>query len=429
MSSKTHNSDYFILVVLGLLSAGVLLLFITLGWIQDDARTGQWARTSQSTNVEGTRVCYTLYERLGIPTERLEQPSLEENLRGIGALFCLETPITFHGGEWLALRSWVRQGGVLVGPAYLKNVLVDSVTTDSTCCHLAPRTIPGPSVSVRQSELPAESQAQPLTCDVKKVFFNTSASLDPLENRIQPSEPRIDDSQQTPAPRVLFSDQVGPRIVEFPLDQGRLIVFADSSFLANGFIAKADNAILAVNLACYAQAHARSPRFAFDEYHMGFGRHQTGWDAFTYMLTHTSPGRAWLVASFAGILFLIYKGRRLGSRRPPPPSRRRSKTEYVHAVGSTYRVAGVRRLTLDLIFRAFVRQVVGQVGLPASASFPVIAEALARRCGGNARQYVALFDACAAASQGPPLPVRRFGILLNQLAQLENELTHGKSSK
>ena len=127
------------------------------------------------------------------------------------------------------------------------------------------------------------------------------------------------------------------RIAQGKVGRGRLILLSDSSFLANVNIARGDNAVLAANLVSCARAEAGGPKVVFNEFHFGSGGFGQGLGVLAGMLFTTSPGWAVLALTAAGILCLFYKGRQFGPRRGFGQQRRRSKLEYVRAVGATYR--------------------------------------------------------------------------------------------
>ena len=98
MPTKGHKTDYLILGFLGALTAAVLFALVFWGWIQKDNSGGAWFRTTYSSNVNGAIVCYTLFERLGIPVERSEEHLFSDALDEIDVLFMLDQLIPIHSG-------------------------------------------------------------------------------------------------------------------------------------------------------------------------------------------------------------------------------------------------------------------------------------------------------------------------------------------
>ncbi|HUU23645.1 MAG TPA: hypothetical protein VM389_14020, partial [Phycisphaerae bacterium] len=270
------------------------------------------------------------------------------------------------------------------------------------------------------TEIPAERSDLPLARDVRAVHLVSTAALEPGEE---------DEASGLGRPVPLLADSQGLRILTRRVGSGRVIVLADSSFLANRWIGLADNAVLAANLLAYAVSRARGGRVAYDEYHQGRGRSDSSWRAMAAMLFETPPGWGVLAATAAGVLLLIYKGRRFGRRRAPPArARRRSKTEYVHSVGATYRAAGAHRLTLRLIFRWFRGRCAALAGLADTAPGGEIAAKLAVRTGQPATRYDEVFQDCERALAARTLPRRHFAKLLGALGELDREIFHGRAT-
>ena len=204
--------------------------------------------------------------------------------------------------------------------------------------------------------------------------------------------------------------------------KGRLIILSDSSFLANGQIGKSDNSILAANLVAYALSKARGNRVVFDEYHLGYGYHETGFGVLSKLLFTSPAGWAVLSLTAAGVLFMLQEGRRFGFRRSLETKKRRSKIEYIYGVGSTYRSAGATRLTLKLVLTGLKRRATGLVGLAQNASNQLIATELSRRTGADPRQYQEVLDRCDRLLGRAGLSERHLLLTMRQLAQIEMEI-------
>jgi hypothetical protein len=425
MPAKSYKSEVVILATLGIFSAVVVLLLLAHGWLGEQEAQGLWVRTSRSTNVEGTIVCYTLFERLGVPLSRSDKPLLDETLQQIDVLYLIDPIVPVQRGEQVALSQWVSGGGVLVctssgsGFPFTPHGIGEHPSNEDNSLE-APSLTHAEARASFPTQVPAEAPALPLARGVSEVHLDDACVLD--VNKEMTSASRV------PAEK-LFADTCGVRIAAWRTGVGRVIVLSNSSFLSNRHIGKKDNAILAVNLGAYALSQAQGGRAAFDEYHYGFGTRETGWAVLTGTLFRTTPGWAILSVAASGVLFLVYKGRRFGTRRAPGRARRRSKLEYVHAVGATYLAAGAHRLAFNIIFQWFRRRSTERAGLPTSAPSTEIAARLARRTGASAERYAGILQDCEAALAGPTLSPRRMSTLLGQLAAIESEVFDGHSRR
>lgn len=425
MSAKSSRSDYIILGTLGLCSAVVILLLILYGWLAT-GRERAVVRTSHSCNVEGTVVAHVLFERVGMPMQRSEHLLLSDTLDEFDVVLLIDPIFPLGQGEGAALRNWIRAGGLLICSGW------DDELND---IHGIRRSYASQSEAMLErlrrygrSELPEQLQdpvkgaaVGTLARDVNKVSFASSRALDS-----DASDPGR--GNRGPVEELLLDDG-GLRIAERIIGDGRVIVIADSSFMANGRIGKADNAVLATNLVAYARYRSRGTRAAYDEYHFGFGSRPTGRGVMASMLFTTSPGWAVLSLSIAGVLFLFYKGRRFGTRRGPGRTRRRSKLEYVHSVGATYRSAGAHRLAARLIYQWFRRRVAWLTGLSETASIDEIASCLARRTGKPQDHYAETLRGCEQALAASRLSARQTSELIEQLAEIESEVFDGHQSR
>jgi len=414
MSAGSHRTDYIILGTIGVLVAAVLLLLTAAGPEEEEGGVRQWFRTTHSTNIEGTLIYYTLLDRLGVPVHRSARPLVLENLEDIDVLFLMDPMMPVWGDEESGLTQWVRKGGVLVcsgaGARALEDARDVQVLHDGGGERGEPRRHP-PAEQPMTTVVQRDASGLPLARDVAAVQFETKATLAVDEfapGRAGAAEP-------------LLKDEIGTRAVTYRAGAGRVVVLAETSFLANRWIGKADNAIAAVNLAYYALSRAHGKRVAFDEYHFGYGAGESGFSVMSALLLKTSPGWAVLSLTAAGVLFLIYKGRRFGTRRAPQSGRRRSKLEYVHSVGATYAAAGAHRLTFRLIFQWFRRRAAERAAVPSSATSHEIAAGLARRGKGSVEHYEEPLAQCEEALAAPWMSSQRLSDLLSRLARIESE--------
>jgi hypothetical protein len=417
VSNNKRKTDYLILGVLGALIIGVLFALVFSGWVRQDRSGMPGVRTTLSTNVDAAIVCYTLFERLGISVGRSEKVLIGDVFGKIDVLFLLNPIIPIHAGEIKNLQAWLIGGGVLICTEIPKGLrpnldkLEKNKSSSSNFSHMPKK--PKRSGRSQATPIPIEWRSMPLARDISEVHFETFDTFD--ADTLDPNHPGG-------AFEPLLFDNCGIRIVAHELGHGHIIILSDSTFLANGQIGKSDNSVLAVNLVSYALSKARGKKVVFDEYHLGFGYHQTGFKVLGKMLFSTAAG--WMVLSLtvAGVLYVIYKGRRFGFRRSFERKYCRSKLEYIYAVGSTYRSAGANRLTLELIYDWLKHKATNLAGLTPNASNGTIANELSRRSGSDPQKYKEVFDRCDKLIAQTSLSERHLLLIIKQLVQIEMEV-------
>lgn len=417
MPPNSHKSEYTILLLLGLVTVAVLLGMALRGKLHrpPGGRTG--VRTTYSRNEDGLFVYYTLCERLGLPVERSNRMLLTDQLDGVGTVFLLDPLVPVGAVESADLGAWLTRGGVLVTTealAELSPPLRELAKAQSATVRRRQPVEEGHFVTV-----PPEAKSLPLARDVERVFVETSTVL--------PTDWRNPNAVHDFMEPLLTADG-GVRLAQWKVGRGRILLLSDSSFLFNANIARGDNALLAANLVAYAQAQAHSPRIVFNEFHFGAGGFGAGMGLLAVLLFTTSPGWAVLALTSAGVLFLVYQGRQFGPRRDFGGQRRRSKLEYVQAVGATYQAAGAHRLTLRLIYTWFRQQLTHRTGLTATASNGLVARELARRGRSDAAEMQHVLDECDRALEQPTLSSRQLTATLAQLAHLEKETLNGSGN-
>ncbi len=421
MSTKDHKSDYVILIILCIITGAIIFTLISLGWLKEKRWQPPGIRTIRSTNVDGVIVCYTLFERLGFSVGRSEQMLVGDVLDEAGVLFLLEPIIPIRLGEVNDLRKWLTEGGVLVSTILPRGLHPDfdrSSEGPFDYYH-----VPTRSVTFKRAKLtsiPDTFKNLPLAPDVAEVIFKSTEVFD-VNN--------FDSNQPTTEIKPLLTDSCGMRIGEYVLQEGRIILLSDSSFLSNGLIGRRDNSVLAVNLVSYALSHSKENNIVFDEYHFGYGSHETGFTLLGQMLFTTAAGWSILSLTAAGILFLVYKGRQFGPRTGLEREHRRSKLEYIYAVGSTYRTAGANRITLELIFNWFKRKAAKLTGLAKNVPTGIIAAELARRSGADPIKYKAVLDKCDELLMQKKISERQLDLIIGQLSQIEKEIFNGHKAR
>lgn len=411
MSTKTRKQDVAILVVLAIAVGGAFLALVGWGWLRQEEADYGWNRTTHSANRDGMLVCYTLYKRLGYDVRRMQSPLMPDSLESCDVLMLIDPAAPVTEAERQSLAQWIRRGGVVVASG-----VGAALPWDVGGRMGAP---PANYRTPHETPVPVQAQDRPLARDVSSVAFVT--------NEVVLDRGTVNDDDALGPVEPLFRDERGERVVSRIFGEGRIVWLADSSFLANGWIDKNDNPVLAVNLLTFAQSEARGQRVVFDEYHYGFGVGETGWGVMASALVRTPPGWATLILTAAGLLLLVRKGRRFGTRRGPGLPRRRSKVEFVRSVGATYRAVGANRLTFELLFRGFRRWAASVAGLPVSTPPEEMGRALARRAGESPERYANALHVCDAAVGAPKLSSRRLTQLVDRLAHIQSEVLDGRS--
>jgi hypothetical protein len=409
-----HKADYLILASLAALSAVMMIAFVTWGWIEQEQQQAGPPST-YSDGPGGAMACYMLLERLGQPVRRLESPLLEETLGEIDVLLVIEPVMPVHPGELAAIRTWVKGGGVLVcaegSGESLKKIHGLKTSFSGGWDGYRRRDRETPEVThVEEHPGRGPAAAPPLHRDLARLQLDSRAVLE--SEGLQQAQP-------------LLADEVGARIAARRLGDGMAIVLAEGSFLTNARLGKADNAVLAANLIAYALWQGRGKRIGYDEYHFGYGAERGGWTILARALVATSPGWGVLALTVAGVMYLLYRGRRFGTRLGPQPVRRRSKLEFVHSVGATYRACGANRTALEILYGWFRRRAADAAGVPASTPTGQLLAALARRKGAAPARWQKVLSECDRALAETSLSSRRLSGLVSQLAQLEAETKNG----
>ncbi len=172
----------------------------------------------------------------------------------------------------------------------------------------------------------------------------------------------------------LFGDDAGPLALEIPVGRGRLIAIADDTLFSNSQLPRSENAVLLANLL----AHYGHPggRVLFDEYHHGdaAGAEGSVWEDLGRPLQ-----LALIQLGFAALGLGVLLAVRFG---PPVPLVRgvaRSSSDYIGSLASLYRRAGASPSALETLYRQFLRDICGRLGLPPDVDLERLAAVAARR--------------------------------------------------
>jgi hypothetical protein len=156
--------------------------------------------------------------------------------------------------------------------------------------------------------------------------------------------------------------------LRLPVDRGEIVALTVPELLDNRHLHDDANARLALSLLGPPSA-ARG--IAFDELHHGFGRVRTG--SIYSLLFEFAWGRAALWAGLVVLVFLLWRGRRLGRAVPVFVDRGRSLGELVTSQAALYRAGRKRQFVAEHLARQFRHTFAQAVGLPGDATDEEIA--------------------------------------------------------
>ena len=172
----------------------------------------------------------------------------------------------------------------------------------------------------------------------------------------------------------IFGDSAGPLALEIPVGRGRLIAVADGAVFSNSQLARSENAVLLANLL----AHYGHPggRVLFDEYHHGdvSGASGSVWEDLGRPLQLALIQLCLAALGLIGLLAV-----RFGPPVPLVRSVARSSADYVASLASLYRRAGASQTALETLYRQFLRDICGRLGLPPDVDLERLAAVAARR--------------------------------------------------
>ena len=208
---------------------------------------------------------------------------------------------------------------------------------------------------------------------------------------------------------VLRGSHGEPIAFEERLGQGRVVVLSDPLPLCNGYLDRADNALLASDLVSLAGGGGQ---VAFDEYHHGMRGPEsplTGWltTAWSTALTYA------VLVVFVGLLL---RGRAFGPRLELPGGGDRSSAEHLVAVGRLLRRSRAGSVTAQVLRGAARRELSARHGIAGTG--PAFDGTLRQRAPAEASELEAV-EAELARAEG-----REEALLV--AARRLHELVHGR---
>ena len=138
-------------------------------------------------------------------------------------------------------------------------------------------------------------------------------------------------------------------MVSCKLKDGTALFSSDPAMLTNEYLKNEDNQVFIYNI-----FKGMKSKVYFDEYHNGYNIEKDPFDEIT-----DTPAfwAVFLQVLAAVLLFLYFRGRRLGKPVPMVLQRRRSSIEFVRSLANLYRMAGARRATGYSLHKSFKSEI------------------------------------------------------------------------
>ncbi|MFN6963563.1 MAG: DUF4350 domain-containing protein [Pyrinomonadaceae bacterium] len=211
-------------------------------------------------------------------------------------------------------------------------------------------------------------------------------------------------------------------LVDVPFGSGRIVYLADPYIVSNAGIALVDNARLATNILT-----AAGGPIAIDEYHHGYGADN---NRFLEYFAGTPVIAIFMQLALLAALIMFSQSRRFARPLPDASPDRLSKLEYVSAMADMQRRLKAYDLAMENIFVDFRRRAARAVGLDNStASRRQLAEAVAARIDGDAREIEHLMNSCESVMHGDRASADEVLGLTVRLREIETRLGIGQRLK
>jgi hypothetical protein len=217
------------------------------------------------------------------------------------------------------------------------------------------------------------------------------------------------------SPVVHISDGNKQLLVDAPFGDGKIVVLSDPFVVANGGIALADNAILAINL-----VEAGQGIIAFDEYHQGYG---TDNNRFLQFFAGTPVVAIFFQAMLLVGLAFLSNSRRFARPVPEPEPDRLSKLEYVAAMAELQNRTKAYDLAIENIYGEFRRRAARLLGVD-NKTIPTnqLASQIADRVGSDQFEIGATLVKCEEIIRGEPTNKSEAMALTAKIREIESKL-------
>ncbi len=321
--------------------AAIFLVLLLLTLFVDETRTHTEVGTSFDPGNSGYRAAYLLLEQLGYPVRRLRR--LEGTTQEVRWLLSprMREREKAQEHDLASLRHWVERGGRLLlatENAALLNAL-------------------GIHATLQKDANP--DRIDEVALDGRKLHLKGGTVVLHLNGFHGPRWLSVDDK---------------PLVSIHSRGAGEIWVLHYPEMFTNQLVRQSDNAVVLCRLAETTLA-GRSGKIAIDEYFHGM-RDRPG--VFELLFT---PPVLWITLLGLGLLALLvwHNLPRFGVLRPLPPRTRRSKEEFLDAMGTLLHRKGDYGHAYQVVRDALVRELAAQLGFPGDTDPAVIAAAAAQR--------------------------------------------------
>ncbi len=322
---------------------------------RDDSQASTASGTSYDASNSGYRALYIILDELGYSIERTRR------VAGGSVRWAL-APIKPKPADAEHVAEWVRDGGRLlladsIGDlAVAVGVEVKIVDSDhavvSTTLEDAPELAVGTPQATTSGAMPAKPLATPSKVAISKPLVTPLRKADRI-----------------------WEFAGGEALVSIhKIGKGEVWLLHRPLALANDQMKRADNAIFAARLA-EAMSDGKPGKIGIDEYCHGL-RSRPG--VLELLLQPPIRTAAIQATIFVGLL-LWAAAIRFGPLRPLPPTRRRSKEEFLNALGDLLHRQGDTASAFRTIQGDVNRQLAERIGLPANTHPETIVETTSRR--------------------------------------------------
>lgn len=352
-----------------------------------------------STEPQGYKAFYLMLLRLDIPVKHLTNDisSESDEVKSVWVL----NPFVVSHKQKADLREWIEKGNTLITTGRRLSFLLDEEKQDNDIG----REFLIDSIFSRPNSESAPEGDEVLLKQVDRVFFYDRDKAKDEQSKTK----TVDDSK-----RIILSAGQMPLLIEETVGEGRIIYLLQPQMFNNENINKADNAVLAYNL---AYNFAGDSTICFDE---GIREYSSTWH-----LLFTPPF-LWvsLQIILASLIFIYASSRRFGPIKPLPLAPRRSKDEYIYALANLLLKKRNNHAILEIIRSDFFLWLHRTVGIPTSASQLQIAEELHTRYGVEPEKLQFIFN---NIEKSKSLSEQEWLTTINKIEEAKKEVSDGKN--